>query len=259
MTPGGKVQIDCTGLPALHPYLLLEVSLVIGIDPSTAGLLSGAVSPSLLLSVLSALPIINPSALSVTASDESGNLDYSYTTPTTQAPDPNASCPPSQEEFNSGLIGCALALVDLTTASAVGAGSAIIEYQGFPLFPPGPTLAIHPKKVSPGQTVKIKDAKGATTYWWLATLSSLEGLLGGSSAPPTVSVKIQKVATAVQSDASVTPASYDGTTFTPPVLSGTFVVPSTLAAGVQKVLVSLVANLSGLPITLKVAEPVTVS
>src|SRR5580698_1343474 len=113
VTEGGTVQVDCTGLPATHPYLLLEISLVVALDPSTSALLSGTVSPSLLLSVLSASPMINPAALEVTTSDSSGNLDYAYKTPTTQPVDPNASCAPSTEEYNSGLIGCALALVDL--------------------------------------------------------------------------------------------------------------------------------------------------
>ncbi len=157
VTPGSTVQVDCTGLPAYHPYLLFETSLLIAIDPNTSALLSGTVSPSLLLAVLSALPQINPAALDVTASDGSGNLSVAYKTPTTQALDPNASCPPSTEEFNSGLIGCALALVDLTTATEVSAGSALLEYSGFPLFPPSPTMAVSPKRVSGGQAVTVSD------------------------------------------------------------------------------------------------------
>ena len=192
LTPGATVQVDCTGLPAFHPYLLFETSLLIAVDPSTAGLLSGSLTPTALLGALSALPLINTSALSFPISDASGNLDYAYKTPTNQAPDPNASCPPSTEEFNSGLIGCALALVDLTTASAVGAGTAILQYQGEATFPPGPTLSIKPKKVTPGETVNAKDAKGATTYWWLSTLSELEGLLGASGPEPTVSAKFRE-------------------------------------------------------------------
>lgn len=246
VTAGSTVQVDCTGLPDLHPYLLLETSLVIALDPSTAALLSGTVSPSLLLSVLSAVPQINPDALAVTASDDSGNLSYSFKTPTTQALDPNASCPPSTEEFNSGLIGCALALVDLTTATEVGAGSALLEYQGFPFFPPNPTLAVSPKKVSIGSTVTVSDQPGATTYWWLATLAELEGDLGGPAPPPpSVVVNFKKFVGAATNNITVSPASYDGTTFTPPVLSGTFVVPSFVTPGKQKPVVTYNASLEG--------------
>ena len=247
VTAGAKVQFDCTGLPALHPYLLLETSLVIAIDPSTAALLSGTVSPALILSVLQALPQINPAALVVTASDASGNLDESFTTPTTQAIDPNASCPPSTEEFNSGLIGCALALVDLTTVKEVPAGSALLEYSGFPFFPPNPTLAVSPTDVSVGQNVTVSDKPGATTFWWLATLASLEGDLGGPPPPPpSVVVNFKKVAGAAVNNITVAPASYNGTTFTPPAISGTFTVPSFLSPGKHKALVNYISELEGL-------------
>jgi hypothetical protein len=260
VTPGAKVQFDCTGLPALHPYLLLETSLVIAIDPSTSGLLSGTVSPSLLLSVLSALPQINPAALAVTTSDLSGNLNYSYTTPTTQALDPNASCPPSTEEFNSGLIGCALALVDLTTAKEVPAGSALLEYSGFPFFPPNPTLAVSPKDVAVGQNVTVSDKPGATTYWWLATLASLEGDLGGSPPPPpSIVVNFKKVVGAAVNNIIITPASYNGSTFTPPVLSGTFTVPSFLSPGKHGAIVNYIATLEGLDLQISAKKGIVVT
>ena len=247
LTPGATVQVDCTGLPALHPYLLFETSLLIAIDPSTASLLSGTLSPTELIGALSALPLINTSALSFPLSDASGNLDYAYKTPTTQAPDPNASCPPSTEEFNSGLIGCALALVDLTTATEVPAGSALLEYSGFPFFPPNPTLAVSPTDVSVGQTVTVSDKPGATTFWWLATLASLEGDLGGTPPPPpSIVVNFKKLAGAAVNNITIAPASYNGTTFTPPAISGTFTVPSFLSPGKHKVLVNYTAELEGL-------------
>ncbi len=246
VTPGGTVQLDCTGLPALHPYLVLELSLVIAIDPATSALLSGTISPALLLSVLSALPQINPAALTLTTSDTSGNVNLAYKTPTTQAIDPNASCPPSTQEFNSGLIGCALALVDLTTAKEVPASSAVLEYQGFPFFPPDPTLALSSKHVTVGQVVTVSDKPGATTFWWLATLASLEADLGGPPPPPpSVVVNFKKVAGAATNNITVTPATYNGTTFTPPVLAGTFTVPSFLTPGRYGTLVNYLASLQG--------------
>jgi hypothetical protein len=249
VTQGGTVQVDCTGMEPLHPYLFIELSLVVALDPSTAALLSGTVSPSLLLSVLSALPMINPSALEVTTSDLSGNLDYSYKTPTNQALDPNASCAPSTEEFNSGLLGCAMAIVDLTTANEVGAGDAILEYKGFPLFPPNPTLAVSPAKVAPGGAVTVSDATAATTYWWVATLSELDGDEGGGTpTPPTATVTIAGVPGNPANTISVAPAVYNGSTFTPPVLSGGFTMPSPAAKGVHKVTVDYAATLEGFPL-----------
>jgi hypothetical protein len=260
VTEGGTVQVDCSGLPALHPYILLETSLVLAIDPSTAALLSGTVSPSTLLAVLAALPIINVSGIKFVFSDLSGNLDYSYQTPTNQAPDPNASCPPSTEEINSGLIGCALALVDLTTATEVSAGSALLEYQGSPLLPPSPTLALTPTHVSPGQVVTVHDKKGATTYWWLATLAGLASDLGGPPPPPpTITVKISKVSGFAANTVAVSSASYNGITFTPPVLSGTFTVPSSVSPGKHTVTVTYKAPLDGLPLAAKASATMDVS
>ena len=48
---------------------------MIAIDPSTASLLSGTLSPTELIAVLSALPLINVSALTFPFSDGSSNLD----------------------------------------------------------------------------------------------------------------------------------------------------------------------------------------
>jgi hypothetical protein len=260
VTPGSTVQVDCTGLPAYHPYLLLETSLVIAIDPSTSALLSGTVSPSLLIAVLSALPQINPAALDVTVSDGSGNLSVAYKTPTTQPLDPNASCPPSTEEFNSGLIGCALALVDLTTATEVGAGSALLEYSGFPLFPPNPTMAVSPKRVGVGQAVTVSDKPGATTYWWLATLADLEGDLGGSPPPPpSVTVGFTKSTASAVNNITIAPASYNGFTFTPPVLSGTFTVPSSLSPGKHGAFVTYSASLEGFDLDIGAHKRIVVS
>lgn len=119
-TNGSKVPIDCTGLPPLHPYLVFEVSLLLAIDPKAAPLLHGDVtSVPGLLALISALPEINPLALTFPHSDAKGNLNINYTLPTTHALDPNATCPQSLMQFRSGLIGCGLTMIDLTTFKPV--------------------------------------------------------------------------------------------------------------------------------------------
>jgi hypothetical protein len=250
VTAGGKVVISCTGLPALHPYLLLQASLLIGLDPKAAALLSGgSLGIGTFEGALAALPEIDPTSLTPVVSDLSGNLNETYTVPTVQATDPNATCPPTTEEFNSGLLGCALAMVDLTTQKPVAAGSAVLEYAGAPLFAPAPTLALSAKKASAGDVINVSDAPGATTYWWLATLSSLEALLGGTASPGTITVdfvgKHYVTVPAAANTVTITPAAYDGTTFTPPVLSGTVTVPPGLK-GTQKVLIEYGADLAGI-------------
>ena len=85
-TPGEKVAISCTGLGALHPYLVMETSLLLAIDPAAKPLLTGQVAslPGL-LSLLDSLPEVNTAALTFPVSDLSGNLNMTYTLPTSHA------------------------------------------------------------------------------------------------------------------------------------------------------------------------------
>jgi hypothetical protein len=252
VSAGSKIAVSCKGLAPLHPYLLVGTSLVLAIDPAAAPLFSGQItSLSGLMGLLSALKEIDLASATTPTSDLSGNLSTSWTVPTFQALDPNASCPPTQQEFNSGLLGCALAMIDLTTFKPVGAGSALFEYTGFPVFPPNPTLALSTSSAVPNQTVSVSDASGASTFWWLATLDVLQSALGpGSGSPPTVTVTIVDMkgrSVAASSNAQVTPASYSGGVFSVPVLSGSFTVPSTVTGPVT-VLVKLIAPLDGIPL-----------
>ena len=109
VTSGEVIDISCTGLPASHPYLLAETSLLAGIDPQAKAALSGGVtSLTGLLGLLDAVKEINVAALAFPSSDSNGDLNYKWTVPSSQPLDPNATCPPSTQQFNSGLIGCAL-------------------------------------------------------------------------------------------------------------------------------------------------------
>jgi hypothetical protein len=178
---------------------------------------------------MAALPEINLGSLAFATSGLDGSLSYPYTVPSTQAPDPNAICPQTAQQFNAGLIGCGLAMIDLTTFKPVGAGSALLQYKSEPGLPPGPTLALSASTATKGQTVTVSDAPGATTYWWLSTLSALEGLLGGVTASaPTVTVTLRSsTSTAVAANTiSVSPALYNRPTLTPPKLEGGFTVPT---------------------------------
>ncbi len=249
VTSGKVVDLQCTGLPANHPYLLAEASLLAGIDPAAKAVLSGGGITSLagLLGALTALKEINMFSVALPFSDPNGDLNYNWTVPSTQPLDPNASCPPSTEEFNSGLIGCALAMIDLTSFTPVGAGSALLQWTGESLYPPPPTLALSKSKGRPGQTVNVSDAPGNTSYYWVNTLASLEGLLGGSAAPPKLKVTYNN--TKLPSTATVTPASYVNGVYTAPVLSGGFTVPQPNRDALDTITVSQSTSLLGLPLS----------
>jgi hypothetical protein len=259
---GQKVTISCTGLPPLHPYLVMETSLLLGIDPKAAPLLSGnLVSLPGLLSLLSSLPEINPAALTFPLSDLSGNLNLAYTLPTSHALDPNAVCPPTTAQINDGLIGCGLATIDLTSFKPVGAGSAVIEYAGDPLFPPAPTLALSAATANRGQAVTVSDATGAGTHWWLSTLVALESLLGGGTPPlPTVTVTLTKGTSILTAPNTITvsPAVYNNPVLTPPKISGTFTVPTKKSRGKRMVTVTYQVQLLGINLANSATAPLKV-
>ncbi len=228
---------------ANHPYLLVEASLLVAIDPAAAPLLQGkTTSLPGLLAVISALPELNALSVAFPESNSSGVLDTNYTVPTSQPPDPNAKCPPTTEQLDSGLIGCAVAMIDLETFKPVVPGTMVLNFKGQPLFPlTNPTVGLSTTTPKTGQKVTISDAKGTTSYWWLATLVDLEANLGGGSGgagPIPVTVK----AGGHKATGSVAPATYNGTTFTPPKLSGSFIAKG---HGKEKVNVTLSANLLG--------------
>jgi hypothetical protein len=257
-TAGEKIVVSCTGLAPLHPYLIMETSLLLGIDPKAAPLLTGQiVSLAGLESLFAALPEINAAALTFPVSDLSGNLNETYVLPTSQAPDPNASCPPTTLQIDEGLIGCALATIDLTSFKPVAAGSAVVEYAGDPLFPPGPTLALSATKASPGQSVSVGDAPGASTFWWLSTLTALESLLGGGAPAPkiTVSLGLKKTTVTAPNTITVTPAVYNEPVLTPPKLSGSFTVPAGLR-GKATATVAYQSTLLGFPLSNSASQPI---
>jgi hypothetical protein len=251
---GQTIRISCTGLTPLNPYLVLQASLLIGIDPEAKALLSGntQLSPALLTAALAALPKVNPDSISTQISDASGNLTFDYTVPTSQAPDPNAACPPPKIQFNSGLIGCALAMVDLVTQKPVGAGSAVLQWAGMPFLPPSPTLALEAKHVTRGQYVKVGEQLGRTGYWWISTLAALNNLLTGGKTLPKAVVRLgprnPKKATVAWSDVHALPAQYNDPVFTPPRLVGRFRVPFNLSKG-KRVTVNVSQNMLGITLS----------
>ncbi len=249
---GNKVAIACSGLKPLHPYLVFETSLLLAIDPAAKPLLTGQiVSVSGLLSLLDSLPEINVQALTFPVSNLSGGLTMNYTLPKSHAPDPNAVCGPTTSQVNAGLIGCGLTMIDLTSFTPVAAGSILVSYEGDPLFPPNPTMVLSTATATPGQTVGVSDASGATTYWWVATLASLSALLsGGTPVPPVTKVTLShgKKTVKAANDITVSPAVYNRPVLTPPKLSGGFTVPAGLQ-GKQQVAVSYQDTILGLPVS----------
>ena len=147
---GSVVDLNCKNFTASHPYLLVEASLLVAIDPAAKPLLEGqATSVPGLLAIIAALPELNAQSIAFPQSNSNGQLTYAYTVPSSQPLDPNGTCPPTTQQFNSGLIGCAVAMIDLTTFKPVIPGTFVLNYTTDPLFPPNPTAAFSPTMAHP--------------------------------------------------------------------------------------------------------------
>ena len=135
--PGKVITITCAHLAASTPYLLVETSLLVAIDPAATPLFTGSVtSVPGLLALIAALPELNATSEAFPFSDSKGALTYNYTIPTTQPTDPNATCPPTTEQLNAGLIGCAVAMIDLANFKPVTAGTFVLHYATPAVLPP---------------------------------------------------------------------------------------------------------------------------
>ena len=254
VTPGETINYHCTGLTPNNPYVLVETSLLVAVDPAAKPLLTGQVtSVAGLLALLAATPEVNPQSVPVLPlplSDASGNFDYAFTVPSSQPPDPNATCPPSNLELDSGLIGCAVAMFDGTTFKPVLAGTVVLSYKFQPVFPPNPTLSLTSHAVNNHlKSVSLSDVPSPNSFWWLGTLLAvLNGLSGGSSGPVPVTVTLGRHV--LPSTGVVIPATYNGSVFTPPKLSGSFLVGKRQH---RKITVSLAGDLLGIVLTISAA------
>ncbi|MGA2520020.1 MAG: hypothetical protein ABSG81_04285 [Acidimicrobiales bacterium] len=258
VTPGEEVNVNCKGYPDDHPYLFIEASLLVAIDPAAQPLLTGQVtSVAGVEGVVAALPEMNAASTQLTTSSSTGTINFNYKVPTSQPPDPNATCPPTTEELNSGLIGCAVAMIDPESGGANTTGTFLINYKGQSYFPPNPTLALSTTSAEVGHEVNISDAPGAKTFWWVATLQymydSLGGTGGGGGAIPVV---IKSAGRKLTTDAAVTPASYSDEVFTPPKLSGWFIAKT---RGRHEVNVTLSSTLLGLNVSNTASEKLKVT
>jgi hypothetical protein len=269
VTAGSQVSVSCKGEKPHQLVLVAQPSLLIGLIPGISALFGGSPSgKNKLLSLLKGLPSeldalaeIAPGSLRFVTTSSTGTLYYTYVVPRFWALDPDASCPPSMQQFAEGVIGCALVMIDVNSLGVLPGGYALLSWQSnlFSALPltQEPTVAVSATTAAPGSVVSLSDVAGATTYWWLATLAYLEGILSGGATPPTVTVTVDgQTAT---NNATVSPATYTIGDLTPPELSGSFTVPSGVPAGSQTVTVTLQASLLGAPLSQSASTTLNVS
>ncbi len=91
-------------------------------------------------------------------------------------PDPNASCPPTQQQINDGMFGCAVVAAGFTNppSKAVGALAetlAIYANTPNPLGPPTVAVSIS------GTTVNLSDAASSLTSWGYNSVQQIQSVL----------------------------------------------------------------------------------
>lgn len=230
VTPGGTIAISCTGLPHKTTMVAVEASALAGLVVSANQTDEADVN-----------------ALGLDQSSSTGTLAYNYVLPTTfAATDPAAQCPPTQAQVNAGLGGCSLSLA---TFADVSYGTVTLDYTTQP-SPQPPTLALSPTSACAGQQVTVSDGAGPGDWWGNADavtpLSSADISVGGI-APASTS-------------ASISAASYNyspPSPLVPPMLSGSFVIPSGAGLGTQTVTVTE-PNITGIPGTVSASVPLTI-
>jgi hypothetical protein len=198
ITPGASVTVTCTGLPPKTTVLLVEASPLAALVPSAQDQDEADIS-----------------ALKSAKSTSTGTLPpgTKFTVPNPfKATDPNAVCPPTQAQVNTGLIGCAIAVAEF---SGEDFGDALTQYTGQDT-PQAPSLSLGSVSARAGDQVTISNGSGPGDWWGDATgpttLSSSDITVGGITAGST--------------SASISAATYtEAGALTPENLSGTFTVP----------------------------------
>lgn len=218
VTPGSTITIDCAAgtMPASSILVIAEASGLAGIiSPSSANLNEADLG-----------------AISIVSTAADGSLHATFTVPASfAAADPNAACPPTQAQINTGLT------CDLVTVSLAGLqplNEAMLAYQGQGT-PNAPTLRGTFTVRHGTKTVTASDMPGAcptpptaaSHCWWGAPVTGAPNptSFGGI---PALSARIATLSTS--GDLTVSPAVYCAAGATASVCSGlpagTLVPPS---------------------------------
>ena len=227
ITPGSTINISCAAgsFPAGSLLVIVEASG-----------LAGIVSPA-----SAELNEVDVGSLKLVAAGSDGSLNTTYTVPTTfSASDPNAACPATQAQINTGL-GCDLVIVNFPALSPVNEAQLAYQGQG---TPNSPTLKVSLKSVSHAgaKTLTASDGPGAcptpvtaTSHCWWGAPNTGAPNAGAFSGVPGFSALVSQhlaqntlqVTPAVYCAAGATAAACSGLpagTLVPPALSGTMTV-----------------------------------
>jgi hypothetical protein len=183
--------------------------------------------------------------------------------------DPNAVCPPSAAQINAGIFGCALAVATSANAEVLG-GEYLIQYASQTVAPNPPTIKALQTSGAPGSLINVSDAASNTGYWWGDAIQANQAALSGTAAQTAPSAcgtgagygnvpssnifdvwyitgTSTKVGGGPATGVTISNDCYNGKTLSPPVLSGTLTVPSTVTTGAAYTVYLCEANATPYP------------
>jgi hypothetical protein len=154
------------------------------------------------------------------------------------AADANALCPPSAGQFNAGLLGCPVAVINTANLTPFPNQEVILETTAQKKPPNSPTLATAHSTVTAGEHITFSDAIGAcpdkptaaSQCWWG------DGLAASSTSAKTLHItldgkSVTGATATVSGPGTDGRATYNGTTLVLQRLSGSLTLPGTLSAG----------------------------
>ncbi|MGO9558160.1 MAG: beta strand repeat-containing protein [Acidimicrobiales bacterium] len=253
-TAGGAPSVACTFDGKAGP------ASITGVVPGTTSFAIVCTgTPKLGLAAIMASPlggVVIPPASATNEADISSLTSVKQTSPGTykgtfhvpasfSASDTNAVCPPSVGQFNAGLVGCPVAVINTANLTPFPNEEAILETTAQKTPPKSPTVATASSTVTAGEHITFADATGAcpdnptaaSQCWWG------DGLAASSTSAKTLSVTLDgksvSGATATVSGAGTDGRStYNGTTLVPQSLSGSLTLPGGLSAGTHTLTVT---------------------
>jgi hypothetical protein len=237
-TAGTPVTVKCTGLPARTQLFVAQTSPLAGvISPRSAAAQEADLATGMAVTT-SATGTLS-AKITVTATGGS---------PAFSALDKRAVCPPTQAQVNAGLTNCVVTVANLATATGLNFGNIIYGTQP---RPHNPTLALHPRRATQGQTVSASDKAGAcptpvtaTSHcWWGAALTGAPNAAAGVPGFVTTIHRSPIANTLAASPAvycfrGATAAACTGRrvgTIVGPHLRGTITVPTSISDGIHRV------------------------
>ncbi len=169
-----QIKLDCNA--SSGAAIAAEASLLAGLSASNVVPTTEADTSSLGTFTASATDTGCPAGTAGSCTVATFAVPATFT-----ASDANAKCPPTQDQINAGIFGCAVAVANSSEAEIAG-GEYLLQYASQTTAPASPTIAAQPTSGSANSLIDVTDAPGATGYWWGDAIQAVQALDAGAAA-----------------------------------------------------------------------------